>query len=311
MKHVFIVNPKAGKADASQFFVPSLIERIAPLKLDYAVEITNRPGHATEITKHYAMTRDPVRFYACGGDGTLNEVFTGAYRYPQAEVACVPLGSGNDFLRNFGTVEDFLRIEENIAGSAVPIDLMLVDDKEISVSICSMGLDAAVAYGIPKYRRIPLCGGTMAYNISIVEHVCRRLGCPMTVTVDGKKFVGTYLMTAVANGMTYGGGYKAAPRAKLDDGLLDVLMVKKISRLRIAGVVGKYQAGRHFEGDEIVPALRDIITFVRGREITIQPQRPEIANIDGECGPRTGLRVKVLPLAGRFVLPAHLAAVRG
>ena len=311
MKHVFIVNPKAGKADASQFFVPALIERIAPLKLDYAVEITTHPGHATEITKQYAMTRDPVRFYACGGDGTLNEVFAGAYRYPQAEVACVPLGSGNDFLRNFGTAEDFMKIEDNIAGTAIPIDLMMVDEKEISASICSMGLDAAVAYGIPKYRRIPLCGGTMAYNISIVEHICRPIGCLMTVTVDEKKFVGTYLMVTVANGMTYGGGYKAAPRAKLDDGLLDVLLVKKISRLRIASVVGKYQSGRHFEGDEIIPSLRDIISFVRGREITIQPQHREIANVDGECGPRSALQVWVLPLAGRFVLPAQLAAARG
>ena len=307
MKHVFIVNPKAGKADASQFFVPSLIERIAPLKLDYAVEITTHSGHATEITKHYAMTRDPVRFYACGGDGTLNEVFTGAYRYPQAEVACVPLGSGNDFLRNFGTQEDFLCIEDNIAGSAIPIDLMQVGENEISAAICSAGLDAAVAYGIPKYRRIPLCGGTMAYNISIVENVCKPIGYPMTVTVDGKRYTGNYLLVAVANGMTYGGGYKAAPCARVDDGVLEVLLVKKISRFRIASVIGKYQAGDHFQGGDIRPELQRIITYLRGKEIEVQPERPVIANVDGECGPRDHLHVRVLPLAARFVLPARLA----
>ena len=307
MKHVFIVNPKAGKADASQFFIPSLIERIAPLKLDYAVEITTHPGHATEITKQYAMTRDPVRFYACGGDGTLNEVFAGAYRYPQAEVACVPLGSGNDFLRNFGTQEDFLNIEDSIAGTAIPIDLMQVGEHEISAAICSVGLDAAVAYGIPKYRRIPLCGGTMAYNISIVENICKPIGYPMTVTVDGKRFSGNFLLAAVANGMTYGGGYRAAPRARVDDGLLEVIMVKKISRLKIAGVIGKYQAGDHFDGDEIRPELTNIITYLRGKEIDIHVQRTAIVNIDGECGPRDGLHVRVLPLAARFVLPARLA----
>ncbi|HIV86733.1 MAG TPA: YegS/Rv2252/BmrU family lipid kinase [Candidatus Pygmaiobacter gallistercoris] len=308
MKHVFIVNPRAGKADASQFFVPSLIERIAPLKLDYAVEITTHPGHATEITKQYAMTRDPVRFYACGGDGTLNEVFAGAYRYPQAEVACVPLGSGNDFLRNFGTQEDFLRVEDSIAGKAISIDLMQVGEHEISAAICSIGLDAAVAYGIPKYRRLPFCGGTMAYNISIVENICKPIGCPMTVTVDGRRFTGNFLLVAVANGMTYGGGYKAAPRAKLDDGLLEVLMVKKISRFKIAGVIGKYQAGEHFDGDAIRPELRDIITYLRGEEIDIRAERTAIANVDGECGPRDGLHVRVLPHAARFVLPAPLAA---
>ena len=107
------------------------------------------------------MTREPVRFYACGGDGTLNEVFSGAYRYPDAQVACVPLGSGNDFVKNFGTAEEFLDLEDNIAGIAVPVDLMQVGESQISAAICSVGLDAAVAYSIPHFRRLPLCGGTM------------------------------------------------------------------------------------------------------------------------------------------------------
>lgn len=90
----------------------------------------------------------------------------------------MPLGSGNDFLKNFGTAEDFLDLEDNISGWAVPIDLMQVGEDQISAAICSVGLDAAVAYGIPKYRRIPFCGGKMAYNISIVENICKPMGPP-------------------------------------------------------------------------------------------------------------------------------------
>lgn len=307
MKHVFIVNPKSGKADASQFFVPALIERVAPLKLDYAVEITAYPGHATEIAKQYAMAREPVRFYACGGDGTLNEVLTGAFRYPEAEVACVPLGSGNDFLKNFGTAEDFLDLEDNISGWAVPVDLMQVGEDQISAAICSVGLDAAVAYNIPKYRRIPFCGGKMAYNISIVENICKPMGNRMTVSVDGRAFTGNFLLAAVANGTTYGGGFRAAPRARMDDGLLDVLLVNKVSRLKVAGVIAKYQAGRHFSGDEIIPELRQIITFVRGREVLIVPEKEIVTNIDGECDLRPQVSIRVLPAAARFVLPARLA----
>lgn len=106
----------------------------------------------------------------------------------------MPLGSGNDFLKNFGTAEDFLDLEDNISGWAVPIDLMQVGEDQISAAICSVGLDAAVAYGIPKYRRIPFCGGKMAYNISIVENICKPMGHRMTVSVDGKNYTGNFLL---------------------------------------------------------------------------------------------------------------------
>ena len=310
MKHVFIVNPKSGKADATQYFIPELIERVAPLGLDYVVEITERPHHATEIARQYAMTREPVRFYACGGDGTLNEVFAGAYRYPQAAVACVPLGSGNDFLKNFGVADDFLNLEDNIAGSPVTIDLMKVEDNEICLAICSVGLDAAVAYGVPKYRRVPFLGGKMAYNISIVENMCKPLGHRMTVTVDGKSFTGEYLLAAVGNGTTYGSGYKAAPCAVMNDGLLDVVMVKKISRLQAANVIAKYQTGAHFDGEEIEQSVRDIFTFVRGKKVALIPEKPIVTNIDGECNIRKSVHIEVMPAAAKFVLPAKLYAVR-
>ncbi|MEG0804572.1 MAG: diacylglycerol kinase family protein, partial [Pygmaiobacter sp.] len=278
MKHVFIVNPCAGKADASQTLVPKLIEQLAPLNLDYAIELTRYPHHATEITKQYAMAREPVRFYSCGGDGTLNEVLTGAYLYPETEVACVPLGSGNDTVRNFGTKEDFLDILDNIEGTAIPIDLMDIDGV-IGVAICSVGLDAAVAYDIPKFRRLPLVGGSMAYNMAILENLCKPLGKVMSVTVDGEAMVGKYLIVAIANGSYYGGGFRAAPCARLDDGLLDVILVKKISRLRIAGVISKYQMGKHMANDVVDEALRAIVTFRRGKEITILPEETIIANI--------------------------------
>jgi len=307
MKHVFLVNPRSGKADATQYFVPALIERIAPLGLDYAIEITQHAGHATEITKQYAMTREPVRFYACGGDGTLNEVFSGAYRYPDAQVACVPLGSGNDFVKNFGTAEEFLDLEDNIAGTAVPVDLMQVGESQISAAICSVGLDAAVAYSIPHFRRLPLCGGTMAYKLSIIENVCKPLGHRMTVTVDDASFTGNYLLVAVANGTTYGGGFRAAPCARMDDGLMDVVLVNRVSRLKMAAVIAQYQAGRHFSGEKIVPELDGIISFVRGRKIAIIPERPIVTNIDGECDVRDSIHIEMLPHAAQFVLPARLA----
>lgn len=307
MKHIFIVNPCAGKADASAALVPRLIEQLALLGIDYTIEMTDRPRHATEITKQYAMTRDPVRFYACGGDGTLNEVVAGAYQYPLAEVACVPLGSGNDLVRNFGEKEDFLDIPDLVAGRAIPIDLMSVNG-QVGVAICSVGLDADVASGMPRFRRMPLVNGSMAYNLSIAQNICRPLGKVMSVSVDGETFVGKFLVAAIANGSYYGGGVCAAPTARLDDGLLDVLLVKKISRLKIAGVLGRYMHGTHFFGGQVTEDLAQVITYRRAKTVTIQPEMPLVTNVDGECTLQPALEVSCLPAAARFVLPAKLAA---
>ncbi|MFQ7002949.1 MAG: diacylglycerol/lipid kinase family protein [Ruthenibacterium lactatiformans] len=242
MKHVFIVNPVSGKADASLYLVPRLIDAAAGAGVDYAVELTQHAGHAAEIARQYGDDGGPVRLYACGGDGTLNEVFTGAYPYKNAEVASVPCGSGNDFVRNFGAAEDFLSLADNIAGTAVPVDLVAANGG-VSAAICSVGLDSEVAYSIPKYRRLPLCGGQMAYNISIVERLLQPMGHRLRITVDDDVLEGDYLIATVCNGVAYGGGFRAAPKADLQDGVLDVIMVKKMSRMRIAGVLSKYKTG--------------------------------------------------------------------
>lgn len=316
MKHVFIVNPVSGKADASGTLVPQIITEAKRLGADYAIELTQYHRHAVELARAAAEEANgPVRLYACGGDGTFGQVLEGAYPYPQAEVACVPCGSGNDFVRNYGAREDFLDLADLMQGSAVPIDL-IETPFGVSAAICSAGLDAKVAYGIPRFRRLPLCGGSMAYNLSIVQCLCSRLSSRVRVELDGETFEEDCILTAICNGGWYGGGYQAAPEASLDDGLLDIVLVRKISRLRIAGVLGTYQKGRHLENGQVVPALEDIMLYRRAKEVRVTPLdgRPIVVNLDGECAPRESLEARVLPLAARILLPRKLAgqqAVRG
>lgn len=309
MKHVFIVNPVSGKADARKYLVPKLEQAAEQAGVDYAVETTQYKGHAVDIAQTLAEREDgQVRLYACGGDGTLNEVFEGVYRSGRhAEVASIPCGSGNDYVRTFGLPQDFLDFDSSIRGTAIPVDL-IDTGRGICAALCSVGIDAEVAYNIPKYRRVPLCGGQMAYNLSIVERLMRPMGRRLRIEIDDEVFEDEYLICAVCNGKTYGGGYMAGPGADVQDGLLDVVFVKKISRLRIAGVLNLYKNGRHMKDGQVVEQLRDIMTYRRAKRVYIQPTDggKVIANIDGECGPAPSLSAAVLPGAARFVIPQHL-----
>lgn len=102
MKHVFIINPTAGKSDSRQ----KIYDMAEKLRQDHGLEVqcllTKKQGHATEIAAACARAAEELRFYACGGDGTVNEVANGIIGYDNASMTVIPVGTGNDFLKNFG-----------------------------------------------------------------------------------------------------------------------------------------------------------------------------------------------------------------
>lgn len=310
MKHLFISNPVSGATNPRLVLEPKIKKAAKALGVEYEIRCTEYAGHAVQIAKQAAESGQPVRLYACGGDGTLNEVLRGAMGHDNAETACVPCGSGNDFVRNFGTQQDFLNLEDLMQGEVRVLDVIRTQ-YGIAAAICSAGLDAQVAYGIPKFRRLPGMGGEMAYKLSILTSLCSHLGHKLRVVTDQETFEDDYLMMAICNGQTYGGGFKASPEADMQDGLLDLVMVKKLSRLRIAGVVNTYKKGQHIKNGEVIPEMQEILTFRRVKKVSIQALdgRPIVVTQDGECAPRMQLDAEVLPSAVRVVLPAKLCAV--
>ena len=308
MKYCFIINPVAGKLDSSRDLVPDIqraarVCGIAPQ--DLTVVKTKRPSHATILARQAAQSGEPVRIYAVGGDGTFNEVLKGAMPYPNAAVGLIPAGSGNDFLRNFGTKEEFADLRDQLKGDAVSIDMVKIGT-DYAAAICSAGLDAKVAYGIPKFRRVPFCHGEMAYKLSIAQCLMGNLSNHLHIEIDGHAFERECLLVAVCNGCAYGGGFMAAPNSCLDDGVLDVLVIRKVPLHRIARVLPQYQAGKHFVDGKIRPELQDVIEYFPAKKVslrTIDPGKTIVVNVDGECDERDGFSAQVVPLAARVLLP--------
>ena len=317
MKYHFIINPVAGKQDSSKTLVPE-IKRAAKTcgiaEDNLEIQMTNRPSHAhylaIEAAKKAAEAGEEIRIFAAGGDGTFNEVLTGAMNYKNAAVGLLPYGSGNDFLRSFGVREEFCDLKDQFRGGVKEID-MIKTQRGFAAAICSAGLDAKVAYGIPKFRRFPLCGGSMAYKLSILEVLLGKRATKLHINIDGKEFERSCLLVAVCNGHAYGGGFMAAPESKLDDGLLDVMVVREISLPKIAKVLPVYQSGKHFSDGQIVPDLQDIIEYFPARSVKIHAvdsSQDLIVNVDGECGPDKVLSAEIVPLSARIILPRKVFA---
>ena len=317
MKYHFIINPVAGKQDSSKTLVPEIKRAAAACRIkkeDLEIQLTNRPSHAhylaIEAAKKAAEAGEEIRIYAGGGDGTFNEALSGAMQYKNAAVGLLPYGSGNDFLRSFGKREEFCDIEDQIRGGVKKID-MIKTQRGFAADICSAGLDAKVAYGIPKFRRIPFCGGGIAYKLSIAEVLLGKRATNLHINIDGHEFEQSCILVAVCNGHSYGGGFIAAPDAKLDDGILDVMIVRDISLPKIAKALPMYQAGKHFADGKIVRELEGMLEYYPARSVKIRPVNPNdnvIVNVDGECGPDKELTAEIVPLAAKIILPRKVYA---
>ena len=225
-------------------------------------------------------------------------------------MGCVPCGSGNDYVRNFGTQAQFLDLDAQLAARPFTVD-MIRTPQGCGIDIYAAGIDAQVANGIPKWRRVPLCGGTTAYTLSILEAVCSTFRHRLRITADDRQREDVYMMLAICNGQQYGGGYCAAPHASMTDGLLDVVLLKPVPRLKLPGLLGAYKKGEHLlEDDAVAEKFKPYMTFFRTSQIDIEvlDGNPLITTLDGECSPQMHMHAEAVRSAAHILLPPELAA---
>ena len=151
MKYVFVVNPRAGEAN-SEYAVRKAIDD-SDVKDKCEIYITQGVEDATAFVREYCEKHpdETVRFIACGGDGTLSEVFNGAVGHENAEVSCYPCGSGNDFVKAYGGPEKFFDINRIVKAKAEKIDLLKVGDR-YSNNVVNFGFDTTVAITVNEGR---------------------------------------------------------------------------------------------------------------------------------------------------------------
>ena len=298
MTHLFIINPAAGSRDRTEKYTKNIRKVCDARGLTYRIEVSGAPGECCRIAREAAASGEEYRIYACGGDGTLNEVVCGVAGYDNVAITCYRGGSGNDFVKIFGDADAFQDLERLLDCKEATFDLMRCND-DYSLNICSVGLDARVGTDVSNYKRIPLLSGFRAYAVSTVINVIRGIAEHYVVEIDGEKIDGDQTMICACNGRYYGGGFNPVPFADPCDGLLDVLLVKKVSRLLVPRVIGTYKAGRFQE-------LPHLVRHFRVKELTIHCDKPTAINLDGELRTAQTVHIEVAKEKVRFFYPKEL-----
>lgn len=293
MRHLFIINPAAGKGKALRY--RHAIEKYFEERgEDVRIALTEEPGHATCIARDFAR-EGSGRIYAVGGDGTLNEVLNGMAG-TGCSLAVLPAGSGNDFFRNLEAETDETLLARTIEGREEPVSLGEVEGRYF-LNVASAGIDAAIAHNADRYKKLPLVGGTAAYVAGIFHTVFFYRSFPAVVRIDGESFSRKTLLLAVANGRCYGGGMKIAPGADIRSGEFEVYHVDEAGPFRILHLFPRLMAGTH-------ESIREV-SHAKGGQISIEAERAFPLNIDGEIRHVRKAEFRIIPEGVRLVVPAR------
>lgn len=286
MNKVHLLNPAAGKGKAVDFLKKKEGS-------DDQVYETVSPGDAERFVYELLQKQPDTHLFVYGGDGTVCEAVNGIMRsgaHDSAWITVIPTGSGNDFIRNFKDRMGLFKV-----------DIIQYNDR-YAVNMLNIGFDCNVVDKLIKYKRLPLVTGSGAYILGVADVFMHKMGERITISLTDRygneeTLDDEFLLAAVANGQFYGGGFRAASLAVLDDGLLDVMIIKKVSRLKFISLIGDYQKGDHMNPitGKPVEKFREFISF--GKYSRVQIKNIRKICVDGEVEALEEVNITVLEKA--------------
>jgi diacylglycerol kinase (ATP) len=289
---IILLNPTAKQGKARRLLQRALVVfRERNIHLD--VRESQSCGHLIELARDACEER-PDLIVSAGGDGTHHYVINGLHK-SEVPLGLLPLGTGNDFAKGLGMPMDLhAAAGALLTGHVREIDLAQVG-AAIYACIAGVGFDSTVT----RYanQHVQWLSGSLAYTWSLL--CCMREYRPqqLEIIADGESYSGEVLFAVVGNNSSYGGGIRLAPRAKLDDGMLDVCIVPFMSRLELLRWVPSAYRGEHL--------YHPRIKYLQARKITLRStSRMELFG-DGEFLQELPAAIEVVQRALRVIAPGY------
>ena len=292
-KYFFIINLIAGQGRCKELY-PKVKMELDRRKIQYDLHFTNEPMEAVDATK-MGIEAGFSHIVAMGGDGTVNEIANGLLG-SDATLAVIPAGTGNDFIRMLGIPSNPTHAIDTLLGGVTrTMDLGQISDDRCFVNGLGIGIDAQVARAVLKMQRLK---GAAAYITAAVREVFRFKAFPVTLSTSEEQLELTCLSLGISNGPYAGGGFKLAPKADIDDALIDICAIGDYPKPERLFRLPKVRAGKHAGWKKV--------TYRQTNEVTISSPNKLTAHVDGEPYrlPGDSFTVRALPQALRVLVPS-------
>lgn len=300
MRHIFIINPAAGKKDCSET-MRSVIESVcANNDIEPLIFTSEYAGYEREMTEKLCnlFPDEQIRFYSIGGSGTLMNIVSGIRDFSSTEVACYPTGLTNDFLKSYGrTASSFRSIDALINGRVDQLDLIDINGTK-TLDFASCGLGNSCFSDSIAFKIASIISSTLVYNLSVIVDLLRNKCGKYRIEIDGRDLTGEYALVVCFNGMCMGGNVIPLNDPRPNDRMLNFILVSKMSRLR------QLIAFRGFAKGKLLKS-KNYIRLINGRNAVIAKDngKPTAFNCDGECVRGVKNEVKLSSSTLRFVVP--------
>ncbi len=288
MKILLVYNNFAGNGRA-QKNLPQVERLLNKYKIDFDLAITEHQAHGIEIVENADFSKyDGI--VAAGGDGTLFEVINGYFKNQSEKripIGVLPVGTGNAFARDLELdntkIEEAIEIISNQKLRKVDVGKFTTEGKDFYfLNIIGAGFVVDANKTAQNFKFL----GDFAYQIGVLYRILVLKFTKLRLEIDGKKIETKSTFVEISNTRYTGGDFLMAPTAEINDGLLDVTLVKKISRLRLLKGLVKIKTGEHIHLDEID-------TF-KAKQIKIESEKPLVLTPDGELLGITPVEIECL-----------------
>ena len=286
-----VLNPVAG-GGKTLTALPKVHEALKSLDRPYHIHLTERAGDGRVAAKRFAQDGASL-ILSVGGDGTIHEVVNGLCESgTSATMGVVPAGNGSDFAR---TINASKKIEESVAaacnGRSRPIDVgraILADGTtRCFINVAGLGFDALVAERVQHTKFLP--GANLPYLAAALQTLVSYRNIKVAVEADGESFSTYAVFVQIANAKYMGGGYKIAPMADIEDGLLDVAIVGDLSKPDLLRTLPRVYGGGHINHPKF--------KHLRARKVRIETLEPALVQLDGEIVGNSPVTFEVMPAA--------------